>query len=483
MNSKQTTSPNVVRTRLRSWLRNKWIIGGLLVAGLPLCRLAWFIYLSEPSRQITIGPQTTYLTGPLTADGYVNYIAALEQQAAEGATPENNAVVLLWEAFGAKETTVEEWEEQFHRLGAPVPANSAVDEIPLDLLVEASRRSQYYAPFIVHTPDQQVPRLHTVLLPLSQSLREGITRLAGRAGQRMAAGDIDAAWDDILACHRLARLVAQDPFIINSTIGMAHANTASEAAQSLLAADALSAEQARRCLRDLEELPEFRTIADKIDRSERLAILDSATAFARGEPLAPYDETNDVSLALTGAIDWDIVLGSINDHFDRLAAAMRDPDLQQRAHRLKALADEGETLSGARIAFGLQAFLGGRKQASRDLVKVIIGAAPEFYFTALRSETDMMARNRAVHIGFALAAHQREHGAYPESLAALAPDPLDKAPVDPWTGGAFVYHRTEDGFVLYSVGPNQRDDGGGLTSFTGADDAMMDDIIVRVEAD
>ena len=96
----------------------RWQIVCLLIVAVPLGRLAWFWYLSEPSRQIRIGRETTYLTDPLTEDGYVDYFAAVEQRYAEGATVDNNAVVLLWEAFGSKETNPEHWADQFRRLGS-----------------------------------------------------------------------------------------------------------------------------------------------------------------------------------------------------------------------------------------------------------------------------------------------------------------------------------------------------------------------------
>ena len=463
--------------------RRRWLV---ILIGFPLVlalgRLAWFIYLSKPSRQITIGRETTYVEGPVAGDGTVDFFAAAEQQAAVGVTPDNNAVVLLWEAFGSKPTTIGNWEEQFRRLGAPVPQNPTVDEIQLDLLVEASIRSRYYAPFMIHVDVPESRRLSNVLLPLSQSMREGVTRLAGRAGQRMAAGELDEAWEDILACHRLTRLLAQDPFVINSLGGMAHDRSACDASQALIAIPELTADQARRCLRDLQSLPEFRPVAEKVDNVERLAMLKRAMLLAHGEPLDTYAEEQ-VTLALTGAIDWDIVLTIINDHFDQLVAAMRNPDVREREYRLRQLASAGETLPDVRIAFALQSFVGGREQASRDLAKIVIGAMPEFYFTCLSAETSTIARSRAEQIGFALAVFQRELGEYPETLAVLVPDVMQEIPKDPWTGDAFLYHRTDDGFVLYSVGPNQRDDGGGLTSFEGSDDALMDDIIVRVESD
>ena len=43
-----------------------------------------------------VGKETTVVDGPLDADGYVDYEAALNERLGKGVTPETNANVLLW---------------------------------------------------------------------------------------------------------------------------------------------------------------------------------------------------------------------------------------------------------------------------------------------------------------------------------------------------------------------------------------------------
>src|SRR6516164_7611958 len=50
----------------------------------------------------TITPETTWATEPLDPDGYVDYAAALNKRLREGVTPDTNANVLLWKAFGPR---------------------------------------------------------------------------------------------------------------------------------------------------------------------------------------------------------------------------------------------------------------------------------------------------------------------------------------------------------------------------------------------
>jgi ABC-type transport system involved in multi-copper enzyme maturation permease subunit/uncharacterized membrane protein YqaE (UPF0057 family) len=76
----------------------------------------------------------------------------------------------------------------------------------------------------------------------------------------------------------------------------------------------------------------------------------------------------------------------------------------------------------------------------------------------------------------ALAAERfrQRHNRWPERLAELVPDFLDKVPTDPFGGGPLLYKRLADGVVIYSAGPDGQDDGGDVrgapdTSLTGKD--------------
>jgi hypothetical protein len=61
----------------------------------------------------------------------------------------------------------------------------------------------------------------------------------------------------------------------------------------------------------------------------------------------------------------------------------------------------------------------------------------------------------------ALERHRLAHGEFPESLDLLAPQLLAQVPRDVFGGKPLHYRRTDDGqFVLYSIGSNEKDDGG-----------------------
>src|SRR5262249_20345284 len=82
------------------------------------------------------------------------------------------------------------------------------NEKPLAIAIAASRRPQYYNPMLPkHVDDYSQPRLIGALVPNVQICRGIAAALACRAMLRLKEGKTEEAWQDLLACHRLGRLV------------------------------------------------------------------------------------------------------------------------------------------------------------------------------------------------------------------------------------------------------------------------------------
>ena len=57
--------------------------------------------------------------------------------------------------------------------------------------------------------------------------------------------------------------------------------------------------------------------------------------------------------------------------------------------------------------------------------------------------------------------YKQDIGSYPENLEKLvAAGYLKELPMDPYSDRPLVYKKTDDAFILYSVGQNFKDDGG-----------------------
>jgi hypothetical protein len=72
---------------------------------------------NPPKSKWPIGKETTFVTGPLDRDGYVDYAAALNERLGRGITPENNANVWIWKAVGPRPFGVPIAKEYFKALG------------------------------------------------------------------------------------------------------------------------------------------------------------------------------------------------------------------------------------------------------------------------------------------------------------------------------------------------------------------------------
>jgi hypothetical protein len=80
---------------------------------------------------------------------------------------------------------------------------------------------------------------------------------------------------------------------------------------------------------------------------------------------------------------------------------------------------------------------------------------------------EAVARLALARWGLALARFHQRTGRYPEALAEVDGILSERLPADPFSGQAFRYRRQSDGYLLYSVGVNGRDDGGQRISRSG----------------
>jgi len=91
--------------------------------------------------------------------------------------------------------------------------------------------------------------------------------------------------------------------------------------------------------------------------------------------------------------------------------------------------------------------------------KFMLSNAEATFLKVAQIEAIMLA-DRA---GLACRLYKNKSGGYPESLEALVPDLLKEVPIDPFTGKPLVYRRDGEGFIVYSLGSNRKDDGGRST--------------------
>ncbi len=80
--------------------------------------------------------------------------------------------------------------------------------------------------------------------------------------------------------------------------------------------------------------------------------------------------------------------------------------------------------------------------------------------SVVRWELAETARLATASCGLAVERYRLAHGALPETLRDLVPTYLPDVPLDPFDGKPLRYKHFEQGYAVYSVGPDGNDDGG-----------------------
>jgi hypothetical protein len=509
---------------------------------------------AKPRVLVTISKETTYITQPLRPDGYPDYVAALNQLTSKGVTPENNAAMLLWQAVGSAGVPQVIRERFFKMLGIPVPPERgnyyatlqehmrktglapkpgevepgdegfdqavkqldeamkrpwtskefpllagwlAANEKPLALVVEATKRPRLYDPLVAAGESGMVI---DVLLPGSQNQRHLARALEARAMLRLGQGKAEAAWADLLACHRLARLSAQGPVLVQALVGLAIDGMACQGDQALLQHGRLSAGQLRAMRADLDRLAPMPKMVDKLDPGERFMFLDAVAAIAREgiDKLSRLDgggsEPSKVIKALMKQaarvmIDWDVILRMGNTWYDRLAAAYRKPTRAERKEAFVGINKDIERMiqEGKDMKSLAPSFVGNpRRTLSKQIGRIFVCLLLPAVSAARDAQDRGDMQFQVTKLGFALAAYRADQGAYPARLAELVPKYISTVPDDLCSAGPLHYARERDGYLLYSVGLNGKDDGGrGYADRDKSGDWSKDwdDLSVRVTAE
>jgi hypothetical protein len=107
--------------------------------------------------------------------------------------------------------------------------------------------------------------------------------------------------------------------------------------------------------------------------------------------------------------------------------------------------------------------LKARWQKKRDL-DAKIDRIKELY-------TQLLADRRGNQILIALRRFRNQNSSWPESLDELLPLDDKNVLIDPQNNSPFIYKLTDDGFIMYSKGPNKIDENG--TDKNGADDRAI----------
>jgi hypothetical protein len=503
-----------------------------LTVGLSGIAWAWFVLALTFATVVfvippfSISPETTYLTEPRSKEYYgIDYPAVVEKELDPKVPAEDNGFRLLTEMLGrpfyGEKLKDEHWNRICQYLDLPTDIEPKLTFVEwydyTQTLTEEEQKivntsscnerllpwSEEAIPFVrqwldendaavelfiaaVQKPVLYVPPMFEGILLdakaiYDQQCREMVRSLQVRVRYRLAIGEVDKAWDDVLAMYRFGeqhrRFIWQ---LTTSHVSAGIVGAANQSAETVLLHSGWTAEE---ILRRADEIAHFQRPLNEDEilsvlRYERLIALDSITQVANGtydfgtsssccdKPTSDVDSSERFRMSVfMRFLRLGIAMTTINKHYDRL---------EQWCFNDEPLSDSWSmTKLGDYAAFKMMAWYGMSGSAPvmiGEMIAVWNDSSVEAWRT---SQTRFQAEISLLRLMFALEAYKRDNGNYPDELNDLRGDYIAEIPLDPFSGKSFRYILNEDapGFLLYSVGPNGIDeDGRGYNDVPKGDD-------------
>ncbi|MFO0935133.1 MAG: hypothetical protein U0798_01290 [Gemmataceae bacterium] len=488
--------------------------------------------------------ETTVILEPLDKFGYPDYETALNLRLRGSIKPKDNACVKLWQALGPKTDTGKpipakywEWLEckappekgeyfipsikYLIKIGKTTSDNVDYDldeklsrepwnsnerpdyanwlklvDKPLDITVEAVLRKSFYSPFASEESATRGSQFGGYAHHLQHCRLIG-DALLKRAMFRTNQNQLEIAWNDLLACHRLAYHVASNSGFIGFLVGNALEIMACRADFAFLEYAKPRGELLARIRNDLDALPQFHYNSDQRHMIELYYLLDFVCNIRSGgiEKLASIiilsEDPRFVDIENNRILDkmnWSDTFLVINQKHSQITKILQTTNRPLRMKRWK----EYEAINKKLLLEMKDAMPFWNKDLQEGIVNNSTGSFIGNYLflhihylwicqkieSAGERKEQIVTLNK---LAFALAAYHEAKGAYPDKLDQLVPTFVKTMPVDLYSGKAPIYRKTEKGYIVYSVGLNEKDDGGKLiTDLPNGNEPRGDDIGIRM---
>jgi len=335
------------------------------------------------------------------------------------------------------------------------------NQVPLNWLVEGAARPKYFFPR-PNVDALDKGSMISWMLPDAQVGRRAARALCVRSMWHLSHNRHEECWQDLLACHRLARHISQGFSLVHNLVAIAIESMATRNMHQLVHDEDISEALLQKIQKDLDSLKPRKRMDQFFEEGERFSALDLATRMAKGT-MSPADlgieDARVFQIASSVRIDWNIVLKNINGWYDRHALVARLP-YAERADKLEELDEDIQRLfptnNTARLAQSILS-INARSEVAADAMMALM--LPSLH-ASISAEDRVLSINELVKTSLALARYRAKNGEYPETLNQLVPDFSATAPTDYFTGKPLVYHRKPKGFLLYSLFKDGVDNGG-----------------------
>ena len=302
-----------------------------------------------------------------------------------------------------------------------------------------------------------------ILLPHLNKVKGACLRLQLKACAELATGQSEAALEDVKLIFRLADSVKDEPFIISYLVRIACLQMATQPIWEGLCEHRWNDAQLEELQTRLQRYDFVADLKLPLDCERAAGVLTVDLLLHGKYHLAQLANTDDPRVT---AVDLVFRIMPRGWYYQEQLSYLRLYQVQLGG----GIDTAKRTISPQQINFGAN-YLGrtmyGVGSAGDEFRALAIDHCvvaslllPALSKLSVRAATAQTAADQAA-IACALERYRLANGQFPQTLDALVPRFISQLPHDVINGESYNYRRTDDGqFVLYSVGWNEKDDGG-----------------------
>ena len=341
-------------------------------------------------------------------------------------------------------------------------APAVLDSLKTNEAVFAELRAASQRPLSRYPLEYDLNNPFAILLPHLSPVRSVCRRLGLKACAELAADRSPEALGDVKLALFMADSLKEEPFLISCLVRVACWQSATQPVWEGLAEHAWSDAKLQELEARLQQC-DFVSDAKKSLESERACGVTTMELVRKKGPAYLFDISGDASPTLADDRRSANFIGLFiprgwyyleEYNYCRLFDTLLGSGLDTAKKRVSPgqLAAGQRELSQELSGGGVKAILHHRIMAA-----MLLPALERFVVKAAQAQT---TANQAA-VACALERYRLANGQFPDTLDALVPRFISPLPHDVITGEPYKYRRTADGqFVLYSIGWNEKDDGG-----------------------
>ncbi|NUM37161.1 MAG: hypothetical protein HUU50_21670 [Candidatus Brocadiae bacterium] len=279
---------------------------------------------------------------------------------------------------------------------------------------------------------------YSTVLPPFIKMMKSLVLLQSKAILHIAKKEKQEAIDATVAMLKLARFHYEIPCLISPMIAIRMQSTALSTMEILIGR--LSLDQ-----KDISVLKVALEDLEKVQSLEKSFTGEMCMGIEIFERLLAGKSAPEISMGKAG-LWWYRITGGFGKEYRKYLTIMHDVIKLTKLPLKKRVSELPK----------LEASLQEISSSSYHICSMLIPALN----ATVKTELEAILKSKAALLSLAVESYRIENASLPEKLQDIIPKYLTEIPQDPYSGNDFAYQKEENGYRIYSFGPDKQDNHG-----------------------